>query len=125
MKIKNITVGIKSPEQGLKKFVETIKDIQAGHLHKGHREATYFVDIEAFQSVLTVKRIELLHAIHIYKPKSIYELAQIVGRNLRNVQEDTALLARAGLISLSKKKMIRNNVVPRVDYDRLQIQIPV
>ena len=125
MKIKNITIGIKSPEQGLKQFANTIKSIESGRSPKGHRHAAYFVDIKAFQSFLTLRRIELLHAIHAYKPKSIYELAQLVKRNLKNVQDDTALLARLGLISLSKKKEIRNNVVPRVDYDRLQVQIPV
>ena len=125
MKIKNITIGIKSPEEGLKKFTKTIKSIQSGHSPKGRKEASYFVDVEAFQSVLTLKRIELLHAIHEYKPGSIYELAQLVKRNLKNVQKDTTLLARMGLISLSKKNEVRNNVIPRVDYDRLQVQIPV
>ena len=125
MKIKNITIGIKSPQQGLKKFADTLKSIKSGHSPKGHGEAAYFVDVETFQSVLTLKRIELLHAIHQYKPKSIYELAQLVKRNLKNVQNDTALLTRIGLISLTRRKEVRNNIIPRVDYDRLQVQIPV
>ncbi len=125
MKIKNITIGIKSLEQGLNEFAETANRIQSGHSPKEKKEAVYFIDVETFQSVLTLKRLELIHMIHEQKPNSIYELAHLVKRNLKNVQNDISLLARIGLVSISKKREVRRNVIPRVDYDRLQVQIPI
>ena len=125
MKIKNITIAIKSAEQGLKEFATTLKNVQAGHAPKRQKESAYFVSVEAFQSVLTPKRLALLQTVHRQKPQSIYELAHLVNRNLKNVQDDISLLARLGFVSLTKKREIRNKVTPRADYDRIQIQIPI
>ncbi len=125
MKIKNITIGIKSAEQGLKEFTRTIKNIQKGSIPKAKKEATYFVNVEAFHSVLTLKRLELLHVIRENKPHSIYELANLVKRDLKNVQNDVSLLNRIGLVQISKSTQARNRVTPYVEYDRLQVQIPV
>lgn len=125
MKVKNITIGIKSVKQGLREFTETIKNIQGGAIPKQKKETTYFVDVEAFHSVLTLKRLELLHAIRENKPHSIYELAHLIKRDLKNVQSDVSLLNKIGLIQISKSTQFRNRVTPRVEYDRIYVQIPV
>jgi len=75
--------------------------------------------------ILTPKRLELLHVIREKHPGSIYNLAQTTNRDLKNVQDDVTMLSRIGLISLSRTKTARNNVVPRVEYDSLQLHIPV
>lgn len=125
MKVKNVTIGIRSVEDGLKDFVETVKAFQHGHRPKHAKEGVYFVSLEAMRSILTPQRIGLLSLIREKHPESIYELAKISGRALKNVQDDVSLLSRIGLISLSRKKAVRNKITPRVDYDRLDIQIPL
>ncbi|MBI4064422.1 MAG: hypothetical protein HY401_09010 [Elusimicrobia bacterium] len=125
MKVKNITIGIKSLEEGLGELVETIKTIQKGKPPRTKKEGSYFVSLEAMRQVLTPKRLELLHAIRENHPESIYELAHLTKRDLKNVQDDLSLLTKVGLVSLSKKKVARERVIPRVDYDQLQLQIPV
>ena len=125
MKVKNITIGIKNTAQGLKEFSQSIKNIQRGHIPKQKKEGTYFVSVEAFHSVLTLKRLELLHVIREDKPHSIYELAHLVKRDLKNVQSDVTLLSQIGLVQINKSSQFRNRSIPRVEYDRLHVQIPV
>lgn len=125
MKVKNITIGIKSVEEGLKDLAKVMKGIQKGNPSRRKRPATYFVSLEAMRRVLTPKRLELLHIIREEQPDSIYELAQIAKRDLKNVQEEVTLLARMGLVSLRKTNVARERIAPRVDYDHLQLDIPI
>jgi len=124
MKIKRITVGIKSLGEGLKEFTQAVKGAQNGIAAKKKR-ATYFVDLKSMLRVLTPKRMELLHAIRQKHPGSVYELSQMTHRDLKNVQNDVSLLARMGLVGLKKKKEARERVIPTVNYENLQLQIPV
>lgn len=125
MKIKRIEIEIKSVKQGIKEFVKTVRSIQQGNPPKTKKEGVFFTSLEAMRRVLTSKRLELLHIIRGRHPHSIYELARITGRNLKNVQDDITMLSRIGLISLTKAKTPRHPLIPKVDYDNLQIQIPV
>jgi len=125
MKIKNITIGIKSLRQGLREFAQAIKNVQRGEIPKTAKEEVNFVSLEAMRKVLTPKRLELLHKIREQRPQSVYELAKVSNRDLKNVQQDIALLSRIGLVSLSKKKAARERVMPVVDYDNLRLLIPV
>jgi predicted transcriptional regulator len=77
------------------------------------------------RKVFTPKRIELLQVIRQERPASIYALAKITGRDLRNVQDDVSILARLGLVSLSRGKHARAGVSPRVGYDQLRLDIPL
>lgn len=124
MKIKNILIGIKTPKEGAREFITAMKDIQAGK-RPAKKEGVYFTSLEAMRKALTPKRIELVHLIREKAPDSIYELARLSGRDIKNVQEDITLLARIGLVALSRTKTARERIIPRVSYDRLQLQIPV
>lgn len=46
----------------------------------------YVTSIEAARNLLTPSRLALLRAIRTKRPGSVYELAKLVGRNLKNVQ---------------------------------------
>jgi len=122
MKVKNLTVGIKSLEQALKEAAQTMKEIQKGHSPKPTR-GTYFVTFQAMLKVLTPKRLELLRTIREKHPKSVYELAAITHRHIKNVQEDVDFLNRVDLVSISRKSTTRRRVVPTVNYDQLNFRI--
>lgn len=62
----------------------------------------YFESVDAMRAVLTEERVNLLKAIKAKKPKSIYELTKVTGRNLKNVSQDVNRLAELGLIDLKK-----------------------
>lgn len=125
MRIKRIAIRIQPVEQGAKEFCEAVKAAQAGESPLKQKNGIYFTSLEALRRVLTPRRAELLHLIRERHPGSVYELAGMARRSLKNVQQDVALLARIGLISLDRVKSGRDRNIPRVEYDRLQLQIPV
>jgi len=125
MKIKNITIGIKSVKEGLHEFAGAVEAMRRGEPPCRKRDGVYFVSLEAMRKVLTPKRLELLHIIRESRPESIYALVQIAKRDLKNVQDDVSMLARVGLVSLSRAGTARKRIIPKVEYDRLQLQIPV
>ena len=122
MKVKNIKVGIKPLEHSLKEFADTWKKLEEGKEVSKH-EAVYFESIDALRAVLTDKRLELLKAIKENRPNSIYELAKIVGRDIKNVNEDVRLLADLGFVKLEKRKTDRKRTVPTVDYSSIMLEI--
>lgn len=124
MRVRNITVGIKSLRESLTEFGETVEAISRGEAVVKN-EGVFFESLEAMRQVLTPKRLELLQVIRKKMPDSIYELAQITKRDLKNVQDDVGLLSRMGLISLTRAKTAKKRLIPRVGYDQLRLQIPM
>ena len=125
MKIRNITIKIQSLAEDLQDFLRVANEIQHGHPPKTLIETRSFGSLEAMRKVLTPKRLELLQIIRRERPASIYALAKLTGRDLRNVQEDVAMLARLDLVRLSRGKHARAGVSPRVEYDQIRLDIPL
>jgi predicted transcriptional regulator len=125
MKTKELIIGIKSVEQGLKEFSTTLKSLGAGKPVKPKGEKLNFVSLEAARTFFTPKRIELLKLIHHKEPNSVYELAKMAGRDLKNVQQDVGILARVGLIDLEQEKRGRERTTPKVDYDHLEVRFQI
>ncbi len=125
IRIKNVSIGIKSLEQGAKELVEAVEAYQRGRPYRKPEADIHFESLEVLLQVLTPKRFELLRLIRKSEPESIYQLARAAGRDLKNVQNDVALLARMDLIEISRSNARRKRVIPRVGYDRLQLQIPM
>jgi predicted transcriptional regulator len=124
-KTKSITVRIQSLAEDLRAFVRVAHAIQRGHPPREMTDIISFGSLEAMRKVLTPKRLELLQAIRQERPASIYALAKTTGRDLRNVQDDVALLARLDLVSLSRGRHARAGVSPRVEYDQIRLDIPL
>lgn len=124
MKIKRIDIGIKGLEESLQDFADAWKKVQAGERVKKD-EAIYFETVDAMRSVLTNNRLLILRTIRERKPHSVYELAKILGRDLKNVNQDLMLLAEIGLVTLEKTTTDKKRVIPHVDYNMIQVEIPV
>ncbi len=75
---------------------------------------------------MTFQKIEILSIIVNIKPKSIYELAQILERSLAPVQKDCQILERTGFIKFQKEKGGRGSIKPilRFKYDRIIVKLP-
>ena len=71
------------------------------------------------------KRLELLHVIKEQEPNSVYELAKILKRDIKNVNDDIELLKNIALVSITKAREGRGRVIPRVNYDKIQLEIGV
>ena len=124
MKVKRIDIGIKRLEDSLKDFAETWKSMETGKKVR-KEEGIYFESIDDMRAVLTNNRLAILRAIRENKPKSVYELSKILGRNLKNVNEDLKLLAEIGLVTLEATKTDRKRITPHVDYGKITLEIPV
>ncbi|MHB1703250.1 MAG: HVO_A0114 family putative DNA-binding protein [bacterium] len=124
MNVKKINIGIKSLNESLKDFADTWKELESGKKVK-KEEGIYFESIDAVRSVLTNNRLLILKTIKEKHPKSIYELSKILGRNLKNVNQDLDMLFRIGLVELKKEKTDKNRVIPFVNYNEIMFAIPL
>jgi predicted transcriptional regulator len=108
----------------LKDFAVTWKKLEAGKKMK-KEEGIYFDSIDTMRVVLTNNRLLIIKTIRDNKPGSVYELAKILGRDLKNVNQDLKMLAEIGLITLEKTETDKKRLVPHVDYGKILLEIPV
>ena len=124
MKVKKIDIGIKGLAESLKDFAATWKKSESGKKTRKD-EGIYFDSIDSMRSVLTNNRLFILKTIRDRNPGSVYELAKMLERDLKNVNQDLKLLADIGLVTLEKTDADKKRVVPHVDYGKIMLEIPV
>lgn len=124
MKVKRIDIGIKGLRESLKDFAETWQKLEAGKKVK-KEEGIYFDTIDTMRAVLTNNRLLILKTIRERHPQSVYELAKMLGRDLKNVNQDLKLLAEIGLVTLEKVEADKKRIVPHVEYSKILLEIPV
>lgn len=123
---KTLTIRISPLDEGLKRFRETYKAVEADR-PVARREGVYFTSLAAARNLLTPRRLALLRAVRTERPRSIYELAKIVGRDLKNVQDDVRTLERYGLVRVSQGRTIgkRQVKVPQAVFDEIALRIAI
>jgi predicted transcriptional regulator len=121
MKVKKIFVGVKPLDDVLKEAGETFERLTKGKAVKQKR-AVYFVNLKEMRRVLTEKRLEILKAIRDRKPSSVYALARMVDRDLKNVLQDISYLQELGIVTVTETGMKK---IPHFDYDRISIEVAV
>jgi predicted transcriptional regulator len=124
MRVKKIDIGIKSLKESLKDFADIWKKLEAGKKIKKEK-GIYFDSIDTMRSALTNNRLLILKTIREQRPQSVYELAKILGRDLKNVNQDLKMLAEIGLVTLEKTEEDKKRVIPHVDYGKILLEIPV
>lgn len=120
MRVKKVTVGIRSTEDVLAEAVTTMKAVAAGRAVKPKRRRLFFTSPAALRRFLTPKRIDLIRLIRQQKPASIHELAALAHRDFKRVYEDVTALAETGLLELSRKN--GRKVTPHV-AEELRLEI--
>jgi predicted transcriptional regulator len=90
------------------------------------KNVVFFDNIASFRNFMTLQKIEILTLIAVAKPKSVYELTQMLGRSLAPVQKDCQMLESAGFIKLEKEKGGRGSLRPKLTfgYDRIVVKLP-
>jgi predicted transcriptional regulator len=123
---KTLTIRIKSAGEALESFRETFKTVEAGR-RVTRREGVYFTSIEAARNLLTPNRLALLRTIRTRRPGSIYELAKMAGRELKNVQDDLRVLEKYGLVrmSASRSRGRRRVRVPEALFGQIALRIAI
>jgi predicted transcriptional regulator len=124
MKFKNsLIVDFKNVKELRKDLLEVFKNRSPKMQPKN---IIYFDNINSFRNFMTFQKIEILSVIANLKPKSIYELAQILERSLAPVQKDCQILERTGFIKFQKEMSGRRSLRPflKFKYDRILIKLP-
>jgi len=124
MRVRDIRISIKAKEGLFNEVEEVWGKLEKGEKVKRH-EGISFENIEAMRKILSEERLRILKAIKKEHPTSIYELAKFLKRDIKNTFDDVQFLARIGLIELEKTKEGREKTVPKVNYDRILLEIPV
>src|SRR3972149_6581325 len=100
-------------KKNMKNEAENIKGIVSG-IVEGKLNLpnnTIILDADVLLELFTKKRLELIQYINSCKPKSIKELAELVGRKKQAVFRDLKILERHELVNLTKKG---KEVIPEV-----------
>lgn len=123
---KTLTIQIRSAGEALERFRDTFRAVEAGR-PATRREGVYFTSIEAARNLLTPNRLALLRAIRTKRPRSIYELAKLVRRDLKNIQDDLRVLEAFGLVQLSSDGGTgrRRAKVPRAPFSQIALRIAI
>ena len=124
MAVKKLSIGIRSVDQVMGDFAKAAKAMERGEA-VSKKEGLYFIDLRAFRRALTDRRVAILRMIKERNSESVYELAKIIQRNVKNVSADLSILEELGLVELRKTKTRRGRVKPSVPYDSIHLDIAV
>jgi predicted transcriptional regulator len=124
MKVRNMKISIKSREDVIGEVKNVLKRSSQGKNVKKH-EGIYFESLAAMRKVLTDQRLRILKTIKQKHPDSIYELAKILKRDIKNTYNDVRFLSDMGLIELKTAAAGREKTTPVVSYEKITLEIPV
>ena|SRR5208337_1730214 len=123
--MKTVTFVIEPFAESLRRFKQTFRAVQASR-HVEPQDVVGFTSLEAARNFLTRERLALLRTIKTRHPNSIYQLAKLTGRDLKNVQEDVRILERHGLVRIAKRPRGSRKVkVPRVPFEEIALKIAI
>jgi predicted transcriptional regulator len=125
--MKTVTFSINPLDDVMNDFADTFEAVRTGRgVPKGSREEVGFTSIDAVRNFLTRERLALLRTIRTRHPGSLYELARMVKRDFKNVQQDIGILERHGLVRISKDPRGKRNVkVPQVPFEQIALKIAI
>jgi predicted transcriptional regulator len=121
MKTKKIHIEIRTLDGAFREAAESYEKISQGRRLR-RKTALYFSNIKDLRKALTEKRLELLKTVKDRKPSSVYELAKMVDRDLKNVLQDVRYLQNIGMIDVTETE---DKKIPTVDYDVLSLEVAI
>jgi predicted transcriptional regulator len=121
--METFNIAIKSLDDAYREFEETYEALRGGKPAKKH-DGVYFTSLDAVRRILTQERLALLRAIRERTPASIYALAQSVGRDAKNVQDDLELLHKHGLVRFRRRVSDQRGAkIPEVPFREIEVTI--
>ncbi|HUL00254.1 MAG TPA: hypothetical protein VLX29_05290 [Nitrospirota bacterium] len=121
MKIKKVHIGIKSLNETLQEAGEVFEQVSKGKMAK-QKTAVYFSNLKEMRRVLTERRLELLRTLKDKKPQSVYALAKMLHRDLKNVLQDVTYLQEMGIVDVTETG---DKKIPQVRFDRILFEVAI
>ena len=127
MKVCRVKVRVEPEDAYWKGQVQRLKEIEKT-LHTGKRVRVQgtelvFASLADMAQALTPKRLDLLRLIRRHQPSSVRELAQIAGRDLKNVLADVKALETLGLVESEGEQKERHRKPLRTDFGRIEVHV--
>ncbi len=93
---------------------------------KQSQNIVLFEKVEGFRTFASSQKIELLSVLATEAPKSIYELAKLLGRTFPSVWKDCVALKSMGFIKLIKSNDNRGSLKPELifAYNAIKVFLP-
>ena len=125
--MKTVTFSIRPLSEVADDFADTFDAVRTRRrISKKSRDEVGFTSIEAVRNFMTRERLSLMRTIRTRHPASLYELAKMVNRDFKNVQEDIRILERHGLVRISKEPRGKRKVkVPQVLFEEIALKIAI
>ena len=85
-----------------------------------------FSDVKLLRNLLSNEKARILHTLKKQKPKSIYQLAKLLGRDFKSVREDIKVLEKFGFIEFHAGKTgKRESLIPVLAIDKMEIVVNI
>jgi predicted transcriptional regulator len=125
--MKTVTFSIKPLSEVADDFTKTFEAVRTRRrIPKKPRDEVGFTSIEAARNFITRERLALMHTIRTRHPGSLYELAKMVRRDFKNVQDDIRILEHHGLVRIAREPRGRRKVkVPQVLFEEIALRIAI
>ncbi len=123
MKDKALTVKFQDWDDFKEKVTKAFKEQKRSITPK---DVVVFSSVTEYQKFMTEQKLAILAVVANRRPRSIYQLAQLVDRDFANVQRDCVGLAAHGFMKLADTDDAKKSKIPQLafDYMRIIIQMP-
>ena len=127
MRVCRVKVRVEPEDAYWKGQVQRLKEMEKT-LHADKRVRVQgtelvFASLADMAQALTPKRLDLLRLIRRHQPSSVRELAQIAGRDLKNVLADVKALETLGLVESKGEQKERHRKPLRTDFGRIEVHV--
>ncbi len=119
--MKKLIVSYKTPAQSLADFKKALKSTRSKKKQQVHYEIAFDNkrDYPKF-----IKNSDILKAILVLKPKSVYELAKSLGKDQSNLNKIIMFFESYGVIKIKESKVNSRTVrKPIVDYQKIEFDL--
>ena len=120
--MKKLVISVKSTSQFLSDAKKAFKDVKKNKDKATPHYEISFTDMKDFKKF--VRNIDVLRAIQMFRPKSIYELAHIMKKDTANLNRTIHFYESIGAIQ-TKEKIIKGRAVkvPTLDYSKIEFDL--
>jgi len=127
MKIKPLKIvfeGIEQFKNRVKKKIDLA--VTTGNASVQSKDTLIWASVEQYQKFMSDQKYAILAAVYNYQPKSVYQLAKILGRAQQNVARDCELLYGHGFIRFEGSVGGRKTKAPRLafSYNCIEVHLP-
>lgn len=120
--MKRLVVSCKTADQAFEDFKKVARKVQRGSF-RGETEYEVSFDNKADFNRF-VRNIPILSAIIIFKPRSVYELAKLIGIDVSNLNKTIQFFEEIGAVKVKTSKMAGRTVKqPHVEYQEITFRL--